>query len=1834
MRWLPAAARLALGLLAFSLLATPALAQDTAIPARRAVLAPGIDLPGSDLQTIFDTTIDACERACLSDSHCRAFTFNARAGSCFPKSAAGQPAPYSGAYSAIVIDTPKPAMARADDRAKDLGFLQPADLSAAYDQAAALGNLLSTSDTVAAQFLAQAQSGPLEPSDPLKGTAFAQGAIRATADPGIWLDYARLFIDPANKGSDRFRPGTAVAAAVNGYLRSGSAPEQATALAQMAQALEAMGRGRDMIPALRLAQRLSPRDDMAAELDRAITHYGFHITDQTAESDSANPRICATFSSDLVKSGVDYAPFVQLPQAGLSVEAEGSQLCIGGLDHGQRYTVTFRDGLPAADGETLWKPVTITMYVRDRAPQVSFPGRAYVLPRATAAAIPVDTVNVKTLDLKLRRVGDRNILRAIQEEYFGRPLSAYEDRDFASQVAEDVWSGSADVAMQVNKDMLTRLPLDEVMKGLPVGIYALNAAIPGKDPYDFPPATQWFVISDLGITTLSGVDGLHVTVRSLGTTAPVEGAMVTLLSRANIILGTATTDADGNADFPTGLTRGTGGAEPELVTVAESGKDFGFLSLADPEFDLSDRGVAGHEPAPPVDVFVTTDRGAYRAGETVHVTALSRDGEAAAIEGLPLTAKLTRPDGVEYTRVVAQDAGAGGHSWDLPIGASAPRGPWKLEIYADPKAAPLAASGFLVADFLPERIDFSLTLPDGPVHLGDAPALGIAAKYLFGAPGADLSVEGEVQVSAVDKLDGFPGYSFGRYDESFEPQIQALPDGARTDEKGALTLEAALPEIEDPAHPLQMTATVRVAEGSGRPVERQITNALTPSAPVIGIRRLFGDVVPENGRAAFDLIAVGPDGKAAARPVHWVLNRLETRYQWYQSYGSWSWTPLTTRTRVAEGTVNLADTGPAGIEAPVKWGDYELKVESTGGGYAAASVRFYAGWFAPADASATPDTLEMSLDKPAYRPGDTAMLRLVPRAGGTALISVLSNRLVSRQVAEVKAGENLIPVPVTGNWGPGAYVTVSVIRPMDEAAGRNPARALGLAYAKVDPGDKQLSATIETAPEAEPRGPLDVAVKVDGVQPGEAVYATVAAVDLGILNLTAFQAPDPSDHYLGQRKLGVGIRDLYGRLIDGLNGAMGTVRSGGDSGANARLQAPPPTEKLVAFFSGVVQVGADGRAHANFMLPSFNGTVRVMAVVWSKAGIGQANTDVLVRDPVVVTASLPRFLAPGDKSRLLLEIVHAKGPAGRMGLDVTSSGVTLGEVPSGFDLAEHAKKTVSIPITAGAAGVQTIDVVLTTPDGKRLDKTLFLPIETLDPSVTRVSRFDLATGKSFRFDANVFDGLVPGTGQATVTVGPIARFDAPGLLAALDRYPYGCTEQITSKALPLLYFEDVAQAMGLGTEQDLHKRVEQSITAVLTNQSESGAFGLWGPGSGDLWLDAYVTDFLSRARAQGFRVPDAAFRMALDNLRNQINAAPEFDNGGGPYAYALMVLAREGAAAIGDLRYFADVKAQAFDTPIAAAQLGAALAAYGDQARADRMFAQAGRQMQARLGADGPQVLRADYGTNRRDAAALLALATEAGSTAVNAAQLADRIAIGAGAAQLSTQEETWTLLATHALIDRPGASGFTLNGAPITGPLVKVVEQETAAGQAFDIHNGSQANAVLTVTTFGVPKVPEPAGGTGYAIKRSYYTLDGKPADIASVKAGTRLVTVLEIAPFGDGEARLMVADPLPAGFEIDNPNLISSGDISALDWLDALTAGSSSDDSEGGGTSVAHTEFRQDRFLAAVDQSGSNPFKLAYIVRAISPGSFHHPAASVEDMYRPDFRAHGETDTVTITP
>lgn len=1796
-----------------------AVAQTAPVPAKRPVFEQDVDFYGGDLRAIFDTTLDLCRSACTAEQTCQAFTYNTRAAACFLKTDVSRRDPYQGALSAVMVPRSAEQLALTRARAEALDFLDPGQLSAARDQAERIAlDFRGGSDAEAR--LAQARR-MVQAGDPRGAMQQAAVAVALADRPDMWLAYSEYAsaVETDDFSDRRQLRREALLAAINGWLRSPDGPLQAAAGLRLARALEASGDGRRSIDALRLALEPGPRRDLEVALERAQRLFGFRVTDTDVDSDAASPRVCLTFSEPLVAGAVDYGDYVQLPDDDLSVSARDRQLCIEGMSHGSRLVFTLRAGLPAVSGETLVRAVEQSVYVRDRTPSVRFPGRAYVLPRTEAASVPLIAVNVSEVRVAIHRIPDGGLRAALRDELVGSHLSRYDENRIDDALGEQVWTGIADVESRLNEDVTATLPVGQALSAFEPGVYAMTASLPDAGEWENA-ATQWFIVTDLGLSSMQGDDGVHVFVRSLGSAAPLADTEVALVARSGAHLGKATTGDDGYARFPAALARGTGGDAPALLTATGADGDYAYLDLTEAGLDLSDRGVEGRAAPPPVDVFLATERGIYRPGDTLHATILARDTDAKAIPGLPLTVITTRPDGVEHERRVLPDIGAGGRALSLDLPPGAQRGTWTLAVHADPDAAALSRASVLVEDFVPERIDFDLDLPHGALPPSSQVPLTISAQYLYGAPGAGLGIEGELRITPTDSHDAWPGYRFGATDTPFEPRDLALPAGT-TGADGTAKLSLELPLPENVTTPLSARLTVRLSDASGRPVEREAIRQVATPVPLIGVKPLFDGAAEQGGTARFEVISLAAGEQRSAREnLRWELYRVRTDYQWYEVNGSWNYEPITTRERVADGTLDTRAEAPALIEMPVDWGHYELQVASGQGGYARTLIGFDAGWYAAGAGTETPDLLEVSLDRDRYAAGDTAILRLEPRAAGQIQVAVLSNGLVDRRTVTVTdPGPLQVPLPVTDDWKPGVYVLASHIRPLDVSAGRNPARALGISWVEVDPGAQALQARFVSADQADPRGIHKAVLQVGGAQPGEAVWATVSAVDVGILNVTGAEDPDPTAHYLGQRRLGMELRDVYGRLIDGLSGTPGALRQGGDGGASGR-QAPPPTEELVAQFSGPLQVGADGTVSVPVTLPDFNGTVRLAAVVWSDSGVGQAAQDVLVRDPVVVSASLPRFLAPGDRADLRVELAHVAGPAGEVELAFTgTAAVPLPDTPRRILLEQGARVQVTVPMVAGDVGDNDLGIALTTADGKVLTKSLSLAIRANDPEIARQTRLELAAGTELLLGPDLLAGLVPGTGRVTLSAGPLARFDVPGLLTALDTYPYGCTEQVTSRALPLIYYDRLAGALGLGGQQSLQDRIARAIDAVLGRQDRSGGFGMWSASSENLWLDAYVTDFLSRARAGGHEVPARAFEAALDNLSNRVNAAPDFEEGGEGIAYALMVLAREGAASVGDLRYYADARSDAFSTPLALAQLGAGLAAYGDPGRADTMF----RKAAARL----DEVLvpgtgwRTDYGSHARDRAAVLTLAVEAGSDAVDRGRLAQAVALDAGPsrAATSTQEKLWTVLAAHALGADGEVPGLTLDGQPVgDAPARRLSGDDLRSPLA--LRNDGAADVPIVLSVFGTPAADEPAQGNGYRIQRSLFTLDGIEVQGGTVARNDRLVVVLDVVPERDSEARLMVEDPLPAGFEIENPNILSSGSTATLDWLNT-------DD-------VAHYRAAQtDRFVAAVDWRRTDRFRLAYIVRAVSTGEFRQPAASVEDMYRPAYRARSATGRITVT-
>ncbi len=976
-------------------------------------------------------------------------------------------------------------------------------------------------------------------------------------DAASWLSYSRVEF---TTGDSDDIVSSATAAAYLAYLDAPTKSDAAAALAQIGDLYAKRQQWRASLDAYKASLDLADVASVRATYSKERETYGFRILDYKIDKDVATPRVCFQFSETLAKGHVDFASYVSV--AGMenpAISSEEQQICVEGLKHGEHYSITLRQGLPSAVGESLLRAANYTVYIRDRAPQVHFTGKNYVLPRVGQQGIPIVSVNTQKISIKIVRIGDRNLAPIVHSSDFLDQLSSYQLKDYAEKQGAKVWSGSLSVASELNKDVTTAFPVMEALGKIDAGIYVMTAepadaqlATSDDEAIGNNIATQWFLVSDIGLTAFSGGDGVNVFVRSLTSARPIGGISLRLIARDNEILATKQSGEDGHVRFEPGLARGTGGQAPGLV-VAEDGKgDYGFLDLEQTAFDLTDRGDAGREVKQPLDAEVFTERGVYRSGETVFITALLRDAKGLAKAGLPLTLIVERPDGVEYRRALVDDQGEGGRTYALALLPSSASGTWRIAAYVDPKGEPVGEATFLVEDYMPERLDFTLKAEQQAVHAGDTAEIDTLARYLYGGPGAGLEISGDLTMESV-KDKGLPvleGYEAGLQDEDFQPVKSEIAEKATTDAKGQAKIGVLIPET-DATQPLEAKVTLRVGEPGGRAVERNITLPILPKGGLIGVKKDF-DTLGQGAIANFDVIGVDRKAKRVARSgVTWTLNEITTDYQWYNQDGHWGFEQVKSSRRVADGKIDLAPDAPTKISVPVDLGFYRLDVKSSDPNDAPTSVTFSVGWSGQATAD-TPDLLDVTLDKEDYKPGDEMKLKINSHFAGSATLAVLGDALNFTSLIDLKKGDNTASVPVSGDWGAGAYAVVLAHRPLDQAAQRMPGRALGLAWFSIDADSHKIGISLGVPDKVRPRGRLNVPVALTGLAPGEDAYVTVAAVDVGILNLTHYETPDPNDYFFGQRQLGTEIRDIYGLLIDGMQARAARSARAATRAANSK----------------------------------------------------------------------------------------------------------------------------------------------------------------------------------------------------------------------------------------------------------------------------------------------------------------------------------------------------------------------------------------------------------------------------------------------------------------------------------------------------------------------------------------------------------------------------------------------------------------------------------------------------------------------------------------------------------
>jgi uncharacterized protein YfaS (alpha-2-macroglobulin family) len=944
---------------------------------------------------------------------------------------------------------------------------------------------------------------------------------------------------------------------------------------------------------------------------------------------------------------------------------------------------------------------------------------------------------------------------------------------------------------------------------------------------------------------------------------------------------------------------------------------------------------------------------------------------------------------------------------------------------------------------------------------------------------------------------------------------------------------------------------------------------------------------------------------------------------------------------------------------PVKYGRYRLEIQDRDTNQTL-RYRFYAGWNAQSDETqgVRPDRVALKLDKQAYREGQTARLTITPPHQGEALITVDGMRTLWVRRMSISSDSATLDIPINREWKEhDLYVSVMVLRPGNAGDMVTPARALGLIHLPLERSERKLNVVVEAPQKMRPDTTVQVKVRAPDVK-GQKALVTLSAVDVGILNITRFETPDPYGFFFGKLRYGADQHDVYGRLIEKMAGKKGQLRFGGDN-APSPTKGLPKIVRLVDLFSGPVLMDERGEANIPLQVPDFNGTLRLMAVVALPDRFGSKDAEMVVAAPLITELATPRFLSFGDKAVVALDLQNLSGVPQDLKVSIgAGDGLRIQDAERTQALKDQEKRTLRFPIEARTVpGVETISIKVAGKD-INLERTFGLAIRPPTPQVQFTKRYTIKAGDSVDIQDAALSGLYPSSTLAHIVLSDKPPIDVRSAVQDLLQYPYGCGEQLTSTSYPHLFIdEDEARRFGLRpfTREQRVEMLDRSIAKLGAMQAPNGGFSLWGNASEyEYWLSAYVTNFLMDAREQGFTVPDTMYGRAMDfllrGLQEGVSKIPSTVPAPGPQndaifrdrdngrfdvlAYGAYVLARERKAPLATLRQLHEFRAQA-QSGLPLVELGIALNLMGDNPRGGTTISEGVHKPR------GNGYWWYDYGTVLRDAALSYALLDR---YHINVDGRENLLAVIAAELEknryYSTQEKMALFLVGRSL----SAGSGMWTGRLTAGGNVAQLSQKgaffrpvstTELASGIRISNTSEGALYAELSLLGNPVQEPPAKDDQIELTRTMYRGDGKPLSEKTLHTGdTVIVHIRARAKSEIGNA--LIVDKIPGGLEIENLNIVNgerlgSVNIAGIDPAAAMA-----------NNQIKHVEFRDDRFVAAVrlqpnrfafGPEANRGLDLFYRARVVTPGEFIIPPIYGEDMYRPNiFGLTGGHDTLRV--
>lgn len=1320
--------------------------------------------------------------------------------------------------------------------------------------------------------------------------------------------------------------------------------------------------------------------------------------------------------------------------------------------------------------------------------------------------------------------------------------------------------------------------------------------------------------SNLGMTVKrNSLNKLWIAVNNLLDTNPVKGAKVTAYNFQLQPIAQGESDGDGFAVLePKGV--------PFLI-VGEADKQKAYVKVADgEELSISRFDVGGKDIQKGLKGFIYGERGVWRPGDTLHISFMLEDRTKRIPDKHPVVLELYNPRGQFYTKLLSTAGINGLYTFHVATQPTDPTGLWNAYIKVGGTSfhKPLR-----VETVKPNRLKINLQLPGDLIRAANRtlPAT-ITANWLTGSTASQLKTSVEMSLSKVEtQFARYPQYQFNNPATSFTTYKGELFSGT-LDANGSASFTMNLPEAGQAPGMLRADITSRVFEPGG---DASITTQTIPYSPFssyvgINLHQPKGLYMETDKDHLFDVVTVTPEGSP--------INRSDLEYRIYNIGWNWWWSSSeesfetyinsTSYTPIATGTLQTRE-GKAQFSFRVnypEWGRYLVYVKDRESGHATGGT-IYLDWPDWRGRSNKQDPsgitmLSFSLDKVMYEPGETVTAVIPAAAGGRALVAIENgSEVIKREWIEVSPdGDTRYQFKVTPEMAPNVYLHISLLQPHAQTVNDLPIRMYGVKPVLVNNPQTQLEPQISMPAVLRPERPFTVKVSEKS---GKPMTYTLAIVDDGLLDLTNYKTPNPWGDFYAREALGIRTWDMFDNVLGAFTGSYSSLFSTGGDEALKPSENRANRFKPVVKFIGPFALGKGKSQTHEITLPMYVGSVRTMVVAGQEGAYGKAEKSTPVRTPLMLLSTLPRVLSTQEEFLLPVNVFVMENGVKEVTVSVNTTGkaVLAGSCQQTIRFTKTGDQLLFFRLKTGAkTGKETIQITAS-GGGQRAKESIEIEVRNPNPAITLRQSQWIEGGKSatLRYD---LQGSV-GENSIRLEASRLPSVDLSRRMDFLNNYIHLCSEQLTSKALPLLYLPQF-KAMSDAETKEAQQSVEEAIKQLYARQLPNGGFVYWpGNASADEWISSYAGMFLVLAQEKGYAVNASVLarwkRFQRSAAQNWKPAAAEQQNGYQQtdlqQAFRLYTLALSGAPESGAMNRMKELPKLSRQ---ASWRLAAAYALNGQTKPADELVRRAKTTVASYT--SGYFI----YGSTCRDEAMILEtlLLMKRQQQALAQAQIVSTNL--ANENRFNTQSTAFSLLAMGRLATAVSGTidfSWTLNGRrqpeiksakPIYTTSIPTTPQ---SGTMTVKQQGSGALRVELIVRTHLLIDTLQAQSQNLRIDVRYTDLNGSPIEIERMRQGADFQAIVSVANISESSSytNLALTHLIPSGWEIFNERL--TGQHSSSNY--------------------SYQDIRDDRVLTYFDLRVGESKTFTIRLQATYAGDFVLPALQCEAMY--DLQAQART-------